>query len=73
MVKLAQRTVEEGRISIRNIRRDAMSMLKELDESGDISEDDRKRGEDRVQKLTDRAVESAERVGREKEAEILAV
>lgn len=73
MVKLAQRTVEEGRISIRNIRRDAMSMLKELDESGDISEDDRKRGEDRVQKLTDRAVETAERVGREKEAEVLAV
>ncbi len=73
MVKLAQRTVEEGRISIRNIRRDAMSMLKELDESGDISEDDRKRGEDRVQKLTDRSVETAERVGREKEADVLAV
>lgn len=73
MVKLAQRTVEESRIAIRNIRRDAMSMLKELDESGDISEDDRKRGEDRVQKLTDRSVEHADRVGREKEAEVLAV
>ena len=73
MVKIAQRTVEESRIAIRNIRREAMSLLKELDESGDISEDERRRGEERVQKLTDRAVESADRVGREKEAEVLAV
>lgn len=73
MVKIAQRTVEESRIAIRNIRREAMSLLKELDESGDISEDERRRGEERVQKLTDRSVESADRVGREKEAEVLAV
>jgi len=73
MVKIAQRTVEESRIAIRNIRRGAMSLLKELDESGDISEDERRRGEERVQKLTDRSVETADRVGREKEAEVLAV
>ncbi len=50
-----------------------MSMLKELDDAGDISEDERRRGEDQVQKLTDRHGESADRIGREKEAEVLAV
>jgi len=73
LVKIAKRTVEEAHVSLRNIRRDAMTMLKELDDAGDISEDERRRGEDQVQKLTDRQGESADRIGREKEAEVLAV
>lgn len=73
MVKIVRRNVEEAHVAIRNIRRDAMHLLKELDEAGDISEDDRRRGEERVQKLTDAAIAQADRVGREKEAEVLEV
>jgi ribosome recycling factor len=44
-----------------------------MDDSGDISEDDRRRGEERVQKLTDAAIAQADKVGRDKEAEVLEV
>ncbi len=73
MVKIVKRNVEEAHVSVRNIRRDAMHLLKELDDAGDISEDDRRRGEERVQKLTDAAVAQADKIGREKEAEVLEV
>ncbi|MGI8687994.1 MAG: ribosome recycling factor [Thermomicrobiales bacterium] len=73
LVKIAKRNVEEAHVAVRNIRRDAMHMLKELDDSGDISEDQRRRGEEQVQKLTDRSIAAADKVGREKEAEILEV
>ncbi len=73
LVKIAKRNIEEAHIAVRNIRRDAMHMLKELDDSGDISEDQRRRGEEQVQKLTDRSIADADKIGREKEAEILEV
>ncbi len=73
LVKIAKRNLEEAHVAVRNIRRDAIHMLKELDDSGDISEDQRRRGEDQVQKLTDRSIADADKVGREKEAEILEV
>ncbi len=73
LVKIAKRNIEEAHVAVRNIRRDAMHMLKELDDSGDISEDQRRRGEEQVQKLTDRSVADADKIGREKEAEILEV
>ncbi|HEY8292222.1 MAG TPA: ribosome recycling factor [Thermomicrobiales bacterium] len=73
LVKIAKRNLEEAHVAVRNIRRDAMHMLKELDEGGDISEDQRRRGEEQIQKLTDRSIADADKVGREKEAEILEV
>jgi len=73
LVRIAKRNIEEAHVAVRNIRRDAMHMLKELDDSGDISEDQRRRGEEQVQKLTDRSIADADKVGREKEAEILEV
>jgi len=73
LVKIAKRNIEEAHVAVRNIRRDAMHMLKELDDSGDISEDQRRRSEEQVQKLTDRSIADADKVGREKEAEILEV
>ncbi len=73
LVKIAKRNIEEAHIAVRNIRRDAMHMLKELDDSGDVSEDQRRRGEEQVQKLTDRSIADADKIGREKEAEILEV
>jgi ribosome recycling factor len=73
LVKVVKRNVEEAHVAVRNIRRDAMHMLKELDDSGEISEDERRRGEEQVQKYTDRAILEADKVGRDKEAEVLEV
>lgn len=73
LVKIVKRNVEEAHVAVRNIRRDAMHMLKELDDSGDISEDQRRRGEEQIQKQTDRAIAEADKVGRDKETEVLEV
>jgi ribosome recycling factor len=73
MTKIVKRNVEEAHVAIRNIRRDAIHMLKELDDSGEISEDQRRRGEEQIQKQTDRSIAEADKVGREKEAEVLEV
>ncbi len=73
LVKIVKRNVEEAHVAIRNIRRDAIHLLKELDDAGDISEDQRRRGEEQVQKYTDRSIADADKVGRDKEAEVLEV
>jgi ribosome recycling factor len=73
LVKIVKRNVEEAHVAVRNIRRDAIHMLKELDDSGEISEDQRRRGEEQIQKQTDRAIAEADKVGRDKEAEVLEV
>lgn len=73
LVRIVKRNVEEAHVAVRNIRRDAIHMLKELDDSGDISEDQRRRGEEQIQKQTDRAIADADKVGRDKEAEVLEV
>ena len=73
LVKIVGARVEEGRISIRNIRRDVIKDLREFEHEKLISEDDLKRGEDDVQKLTDEYIEKMDKVGGEKEEEILEV
>lgn len=56
MVKQVRALAEEGRVSVRNVRREVMHDLKELRTSGDVGEDDEKRGEADLQKLTDRHI-----------------
>ncbi len=73
IVKLAKNTAEQGRVAVRNIRRDANDELKKQEKSGDISEDDLKRGEDQVQKLTDQYIEQINEVLSAKEHEILEI
>jgi ribosome recycling factor len=73
MVKQARHLAEEGRIAIRNIRRDIMHELKELRTGGDVGEDDEKRGEDDLQKLTDRHVGEVDGQLQHKEADLLEV
>lgn len=73
LVRVVNARVEEGRISIRNIRRDVIKDLREFEHEKLISEDDLKRGEDDVQKLTDEYIEKMDKVGDEKEEEILEV
>ena len=73
LVRVVNARVEEGRISIRNIRRDVIKDLREFEHEKLISEDDLKRGEEDVQKLTDEYIEKMDEVGEEKEEEILEV
>ena len=70
-VKVAKNAAEQARVAIRNIRRDANDELKKSQKSGDISEDDEKRLEDSIQKLTDKYVEEINTLLEEKEKEIL--
>jgi ribosome recycling factor len=72
-VKMAKNMAEQSRVSIRNIRRDANDELKNSQKSGDISEDEAKRGEDEIQKLTDTYIEEINKVLEEKEKEIMEV
>ncbi len=73
MVKVARTVAEEGRIAIRNIRRDIMQDLRELKEAGEAGSDDEHRAEDALQKLTDEKVGEVENVLKAKETEILEV
>jgi ribosome recycling factor len=73
LVKVVRGIAEEGRIAIRNVRRDIMSDLKELKGAGDVGADDEKRGEEALQKLTDAQVAELDGLLKGKEAEILEV
>jgi ribosome recycling factor len=73
LVRLVHNRVEEARVAIRNIRRDINKDLREFENEKMISEDERKRGEDEVQKITDRFVEEINSIGERKEKEILEV
>jgi len=71
LAKLAGKYAETAKIAIRNVRRDGMEALKDDEKSKDISEDERKRGEDEVQKLTDKYVAEVDAAAAHKEKEIL--
>jgi ribosome recycling factor len=73
LVKVLKKSAEEGRDAIRNVRRDEMDSLKKLEKNGECTEDDRKRAEDQVQKLTDRFVKELDELLSQKEKEILEV
>ncbi|MEG9268577.1 MULTISPECIES: ribosome recycling factor [unclassified Qipengyuania] len=71
LAKLAGQYAEQAKIAIRNVRRDGMEALKDDEKKKAISEDERKRGEDEVQKLTDTYVAEADATAAQKEKEIL--
>ncbi|MBX2849861.1 MAG: ribosome recycling factor [Acidiferrobacterales bacterium] len=73
MVKVAAAEGENGKIAIRNIRRDANSDFKDLLKDKEISQDDDKRAHDLVQELTDRYVAEVDKIVADKESEILTV
>lgn len=72
-IKQARAEAESARVSVRNARRDAMAMLKELQKDKDISEDDERRGADEIQKLTDGFVARIEKMLAEKETDLMEV
>jgi ribosome recycling factor len=73
MVKVVHGVAEEGRIAIRNIRRDTMSDLRELKKEGEAGEDDERRAEAALQKQTDEAIGEIDTLLKGKEEEILEV
>ena len=73
MVKMVKHKVEDGRVALRNVRRDALHDLKELESEKMISEDEHKRGHEKIDDLVHKYVREAEHVGDAKEAEILEV
>jgi ribosome recycling factor len=73
LVKHVHHRLEEARIAIRNIRRDAMKDMKDAENEKLATEDERKRGEEDLQKLTDRLMQDVEKLGQAKEQEILEV
>jgi ribosome recycling factor len=70
-VKIAKNMAEQARVAIRNIRRDANDELKKGKKDGDLSEDEEKRHEDEIQKLTDSYVKQVDEALQEKEKDIL--
>ncbi len=73
LVKVVRGLAEDGRVAVRNIRRDTLHHLKELDRSGEAGADEVRRAEDRVQKLTDEHVHQIDGALKHKEEEILEV
>jgi ribosome recycling factor len=73
VVKMVSKLAEEGKVAIRNIRRDAIDSFRKLEKSKEISEDDSKSQQEQVDKLTEKFVKSIDKVTTEKEKEILTI
>jgi len=73
LAKVVRKKVEEGRVAVRNVRRDGHDELRRLQKEKEISEDAQYLAQEELQKLTDGFIQEIERVGEEKEAELLAV
>ena len=71
--KFVNSRLEEARVAVRNVRRDAIKDLREFENEKLISEDELKRGEDDIQKLTDKTVEEISSIGTEKDKEIMEI
>ncbi len=73
LVKVVHHEAEEGKVAVRNIRRDAIAHLKELLKKHEISEDDERRAQEEIQKLTDRYITEMDKVLADKEKDLMAV
>lgn len=73
LAKVVRKKVEEGRVAVRNVRRDRHDELRRLQREKEISEDAQYLAQEELQKLTDGFIQEVERVGEEKEADLLAV
>lgn len=73
LARQVQKRVEEGRVAVRNVRRDAHDEIRKLEKGHEISEDEARRATDQLQKLTDQFIAEIDKLGKEKEAELLEV
>ncbi len=73
LVRLLKRKIEEGKVSVRNVRRDGLESLRKLERDKAISQDQNRRSQDQLQKTTDSFIKSMDQVSTAKEAEIMQV
>lgn len=73
LVRVVNARLEEARVAVRNVRRDVIKEMKEYEQEKLLSEDDRERGEEELQKITDKYISEVNNVGERKEREILEV
>lgn len=73
LVKVVRKKVEDGKVAVRNVRRDALEGLRKLKENKEMSEDEQKRALGRLQQLTDKFIEEIDRIAKGKEAELLEI
>ena len=73
LAKDVKKKCEGAKVAIRNIRRDAMDSIKKMEKAGDISEDDLKQGEEKIQKITDKMIEKVDKAIETKTKEIMTV
>ena len=73
MTKLVRKTAEESKVAVRSIRRVAVEQVKKMKKNSEITEDDQKRAEEAIQKLTDANIKDIDKITAEKEKEIMDV
>ena len=73
LVKIVKKYTEEGKVAIRNVRRDFNDQLKTMEKNHEVSEDEGKKGLEKLQKITDECIKEAEKLSETKEKEILNV
>ena len=73
LVKSVHKRAEEGRVALRNVRRDSMDMLKDLEKEKEISQDEHKRAQNKLQEITDSFIAQADQIAKDKETELLEV
>ena len=73
LVKVVRRRVEEGRVAVRNVRREAMEKLKQLKDSKEMSEDEQKRAQNRLQQITDGFIKDIDLIAKDKETDLLEI
>ncbi|HHV73621.1 ribosome recycling factor [Thermoanaerobacterium sp. R66] len=73
LVKLVHKKGEEARVAVRQIRRDANDAIKKMDKNGEISEDEKLKSEENVQKLTDKYIKEIDKILEQKEKEIMEI
>jgi ribosome recycling factor len=71
LAKVVGKQTEEARVAVRAARRDAMDMVKDAEKDGDITEDERKNGEKKIQELTDKHIATVDDIAKNKEKEIM--
>ena len=73
LTKLVRKTAEESKVAVRNIRRDAVDQVKKMKKNSEITEDDQKKAEEAIQKLTDNNIKEIDKITADKEKEIMDV
>ena len=73
LTKVASKACEEAKVAIRNIRRDAMEQIKKMKKNSEITEDDQRKAEEDLQKITDKAIKDVDAIYAAKEKEIMEV